>query len=194
MIGYRKKKGFTITELIIVVALTVVVLGIIWTMFNISNKIISDVTIKSDLQREGQAIQEKLSNVGMQAVGIDSVSKDDSKKTITIQINSYYKSETSDNPFYFRYDYKDVANKKLYLNYSGDSNNKDEDYKLVTDNVNSIEINGKDITTVDENTLKNVNSAEFSIKLSENKTYKNEKIDYDINVRTVFRNKGTLGS
>lgn len=192
MIGYRKKKGFTITELIIVVALTVVVLGIIWTMFNISNKIISDVTIKSELQREGQAIQEKLSNIGMQAVGIKSVIKDDSKKTITIEINSYYKSESSDNPFYFRYDYKDVANKKLYLNYSADSSNKDEDYKLVSDNVNSIEINSEDITTVDENTLKNVNCAEFTIKLSKKKTYKNEKIDHEIKVRTVFRNKNIL--
>ena len=77
-------------ELVIVMTLTVVVLGIIWTMFSIGNKIISDVIIKSDLQRERQAIQEQLSNIGMQATGIEPVSGDESTGEIsTIEINSY---------------------------------------------------------------------------------------------------------
>lgn len=180
-------------ELVIVMTLTVVVLEIIWTMFSVSNKIISDVTIKSDLQREGQAIQEKLSNVGMQATAIESVDKNEQKKTQTIQINSYYKSQNSVEPFYIRYDYGE-ANKKLYINDSGDINNKDADYRVLSDNIDSVKINNEDIIDIDEDTLKNINGVDFTITLSKNRNYNNKPIMQLITIRTVFRNKETLGN
>lgn len=193
MLSYRKKKGFTVMELVIVIALTVVVLEIVWTMFSVSNKIISDVTIKSDLQREGQAIQEKLSNIGMQATAIESVNKNELKKTQTIQINSYYKSESSPAPFYIRYDYGET-NRKLYINDSGDINNKDADYRVLSDNIDSVKINNEDIIDIGEDTLKNINAVDFTITLSKNRNYNNKPITQLITIRTVFRNKETLGN
>lgn len=196
MRSYKKKSGFTIAELAIVMTLTVVVLGIIWTMFSTSNKIISDVTIKSDLQKEGQGIQEKISNIGMQSTGIESVYKNDLETIQTIQIKSYYKSQNTADSFYIIYD---DTNKKLYTCDKSISMNNinhelltNTDYKLLSDNVDSFKINNEDIINVDENTLKNINSVEFTITLSKKKTYNNEQITHSVKVRTVFRNKGIL--
>lgn len=69
----QKKLGFTLIEMIIVVALITVVLGIISSMFITGNKVFSDSDAKSTLQIEGQAIQEKISNIGMQASKIDKI-------------------------------------------------------------------------------------------------------------------------
>lgn len=202
MISNRKKSGFTVTELVIVMTLTVIVLGIIWTMFSISTKIISDVTIKSDLQREGQAIQEQLSNIGMQATEIGTFSKNDSENIQTMQINSYYKpenlsyqSEDSPNPFYIIYDKEKL---KLYKYSIGNSINtsrvnrellSNSNYKLLSSNVESVKINGQDISEVNESILRNINSIEFLVTLRRNRNYNNEPITYVIKVKTVFRNK-----
>lgn len=66
-----KRKGFTLVELIIVMVLTIVILGMVFQMFNTNNRIMSDIDIKSTLQSEGQSIQEKLSKIGMQAISIE---------------------------------------------------------------------------------------------------------------------------
>ncbi|MDD3049346.1 MAG: prepilin-type N-terminal cleavage/methylation domain-containing protein [Bacilli bacterium] len=203
LISNRKKKGFTVMELVIVMTLTVVILGIIWTMVSVNNKIISDVIIESDLQREGQAIQEQLSNIGMQATGIGPVSKNnlENMQTQTIQINSYYKSENLANPFYIIYD---ETNKKLYIYDYGDKINpsdvnqqlllSNEKYKLLANNVDSLKINNQDITAVDGSTLENVNSVKFVITLSKKKNYNNDIIYQPIKVSTVFRNKNISGT
>lgn len=69
----QKKLGFTLTEMIIVVALITVVLGIISSMFITGNKVFSDSDVKSTLQIEAQTVQEKISNIGMQASKIDKI-------------------------------------------------------------------------------------------------------------------------
>lgn len=67
----KKKHAFTIMEMLIVVSLTVVVLGITTSIFMMGNKVFSDSNAKSTLQMEGQSIQEKMRNIGMQAISID---------------------------------------------------------------------------------------------------------------------------
>lgn len=69
----RKKTGFTLLEMIIVVALITVVLGITASMFITGNKVFSDSDVKSTLQIEGQKIQEEISSIGMQSSGISSI-------------------------------------------------------------------------------------------------------------------------
>lgn len=69
----QKKLGFTLIEMIIVVALITVVLGIMSSMFISGNRVFSDSDAKSTLQIEGQVIQEKISNIGMQASKIDKI-------------------------------------------------------------------------------------------------------------------------
>ncbi|QES76231.1 prepilin-type N-terminal cleavage/methylation domain-containing protein [Clostridium diolis] len=167
----RKKKGFTVIELIIVVALTVVVLGIVWQMFGVTNKIISDVTIKSDLQREGQSIQEKLSNIGMQATEVkELVYADDASGSIKkIKINSYD---------------KDGNNRDIEVNLNGEILTIDG--QSVSSHVKSINVNPEIIR---EDDLNNVSYIDFTIFLGEKKNYNSEIIENQIKVRTVFRNK-----
>ena len=62
-----KKKGFTVLELAIVVALTAVLLGIVGSMVNIASIMIRYSDNKSTLQKQAQIIQEKFSYIGMQA-------------------------------------------------------------------------------------------------------------------------------
>lgn len=171
MICSRKKKGFTVTELIIVVALTVVVLGIVWQMFGVTNKIISDVTIKSDLQREGQSIQEKLSNIGMQATEVkELVYADDVSGSIKkIKINSYD---------------KDGNNRDIEVNLNGEILTIDG--QSVSSHVKSINVNPEIIR---EDDLNNISYIDFTILLGEKKNYNSEIIENQIKVRTVFRNK-----
>ncbi|MBE6088581.1 MAG: prepilin-type N-terminal cleavage/methylation domain-containing protein [Clostridium beijerinckii] len=167
----RKKKGFTVIELIIVVALTVVVLGIVWQMFGVTNKIISDVTIKSDLQREGQSIQEKLSNIGMQATEVkELVYADDVSGSIKkIKINSYD---------------KDGNNRDIEVNLNGEILTIDG--QSVSSHVKSINVNPEIIR---EDDLNNISYIDFTILLGEKKNYNSEIIENQIKVRTVFRNK-----
>ncbi|NRT73590.1 type II secretion system protein [Clostridium beijerinckii] len=171
MICSRKKKGFTVIELIIVVALTVVVLGIVWQMFGVTNKIISDVTIKSDLQREGQSIQEKLSNIGMQATEVkELVYADDVSGSIKkIKINSYD---------------KDGNNRDIEVNLNGEILTIDG--QSVSSHVKSINVNPEIIR---EDDLNNISYIDFTIFLGEKKNYNSEIIENQIKVRTVFRNK-----
>ncbi|PSM58496.1 prepilin-type cleavage/methylation domain-containing protein [Clostridium diolis] len=167
----RKKKGFTVIELIIVVALTVVVLGIVWQMFGVTNKIISDVTIKSDLQREGQSIQEKLINIGMQATEVkELVYADDASGSIKkIKINSYD---------------KDGNNRDIEVNLNGEILTIDG--QSVSSHVKSINVNPEIIR---EDDLNNISYIDFTIFLGEKKNYNSEIIENQIKVRTVFRNK-----
>lgn len=69
----KKKRGFTLIEMIIVLAISGIVLGIVGSVFITGNKVFSDSDVKSSLQIEAQSIQEKLSNIGMGAVGIISI-------------------------------------------------------------------------------------------------------------------------
>lgn len=80
----RKKTGFTLIEMIIVVSLTVVILAILTSMFIAGNKVFSNSDVKSTLQIEGQEIQENISKVGMEAVNIDSIKGMDGKNYLNI--------------------------------------------------------------------------------------------------------------
>lgn len=68
----KKKKGFTLLELIITLSITVVVLGTIFTFFLNTNKTIITSEVNSDLQIEIENIQKELSKYGSEASAIDS--------------------------------------------------------------------------------------------------------------------------
>lgn len=77
-----KKAGFTLLEMIIVVALITVILGITTSMFITGNKVFSNSDVKSTLQIEAQAIQENISKIGMESIGIDSITDEDGENSI----------------------------------------------------------------------------------------------------------------
>lgn len=177
----KKRLGFTLLELIIVVALTVIILGITSSMFITGNKVFSDSDVKFTLQMEGQVIQEKISNIGMEATGIQSVNWDSAPNEINeIVINSY---DENGSPYNFKIQKNDL--KKTYKD-------KSEMYelwiddKLVSSNIKSIKIIN-DITNAD-GTLKNINSIEFAILLRKEKGFSDA--EQPINFTVTFRNKG----
>lgn len=84
----KKKQGFTLIEIMIVLAISGIVLGIISSIFITSNKVFSDSDVKSSLQIEAQFIQEKLSNIGMEGVGIYSITDNQGREIIEIDSES----------------------------------------------------------------------------------------------------------
>lgn len=83
------KKGFTLIELILALAITVTILGSVFTIFNQGNKIFNDVNVKSDIQKEAQNIEEKINTVGMQASNIKSITLIDKVTSVESQIADF---------------------------------------------------------------------------------------------------------
>jgi prepilin-type N-terminal cleavage/methylation domain-containing protein len=184
----KKKPGFTLIEVIIALTLTVVILGITSSMFITGNKVFSDSDTKSTLQIEGQAIQEKISDIGMQATEIKGVTpstgNSDTNEIDDILINSYYKTTEAGASYDLKIEktdsgknYKDGS--KIYELWI--------DGKLISSNVKSVTIDHNVITAKSNNTLENINSIEFNILLRKEKGYSN--IERPIDFRVSFRNK-----
>lgn len=85
----KTKNGLTLVELIVALALTIVVLGVILTFFIVSNKNMKEASIKSDLQREGKVAMELLTRNIMEAKSIDKlefVEHDSTIKTLGLRL------------------------------------------------------------------------------------------------------------
>ncbi|NFI02913.1 prepilin-type N-terminal cleavage/methylation domain-containing protein [Clostridium botulinum] len=168
------KKGFTLVELIVVMALTLVILGMIFQMFNTNNRIMSDVDIKSTLQNEGQVIQEKLSEIGMQANSMDYKEENNDVKSINFVVfnedesKSQFEIKKQDIELYI-VEYKETI-------IEGKKEKKKISTKKLSNNLNRINIKSK-----------NDKSAQIEIILSKKKGYSD--IEYSVNVKFTFRNK-----
>ncbi|NRY59954.1 PilW family protein [Clostridium beijerinckii] len=179
----KKRQGFTLLEVIIALALTLMILGIANSMFIEGNKVFSDSDVKSTLQIEGQAIQEKISDIGMQATTIQAVTVDpiDTNQINGIKINSYNKEGMPRNFEIKKKDlgktYKDGIS-EMYELWVGD--------ELISSNLKSLKIDSN-ITNAKATELKNFNSVEFTILLRKEKGYSN--VERTINFRVAFRNK-----
>ncbi|HBJ1647416.1 UNVERIFIED_ORG: prepilin-type cleavage/methylation domain-containing protein [Clostridium botulinum] len=172
------KKGFTLVELIIVMALTLIILGMIFQMFNTNNRIMSDVDIKSTLQNEGQAIQEKLSEIGMQAISIECDGENDVKLLIINSLNESgekckFKIEVE------KKEENKNENNNFYISEFKSNNNENGEIlkskRLFTDNLKKINVSQDD------------KSAELEIVLCKKRGY--SSIEYPLRIKFTFRNK-----
>lgn len=66
----KKKGGFTILELILVLALMSIIITITFAIYSQNNRIHSEVNIKSNLQTEAQNISKEITDCGMESSGI----------------------------------------------------------------------------------------------------------------------------
>lgn len=66
----NRRKGFTLLELIIVMAITVVILGVIYTFGAVSQRTLGNAEVKSTLQNEGDIIRKELLSIGTQGKDI----------------------------------------------------------------------------------------------------------------------------
>lgn len=69
----KKKKAFTLLELIITLSITLIVLGTIYTFFLSNTKTMKTAEINTDLQAESQKIESELLKYGTEAKGIVSI-------------------------------------------------------------------------------------------------------------------------
>ncbi|AWK49722.1 type II secretion system protein [Clostridium beijerinckii] len=190
IISEKKKSAFTLIEIIIVLGITVIVLGIVNSIFITGNKVFSDSDVKTTLQIERQAIQEKISDIGMQAVEIKSVNGDTTSNELNnITISSYDKNG---NPHDFHLAIVEDTEKKY--------KNNSEIYKFTIDgqeisgNIKSFKIDNSiiDISAYTDATkkataLKKISSIKFDIILRKENGYSN--VQQPINFGVVFRNK-----
>jgi prepilin-type N-terminal cleavage/methylation domain-containing protein len=167
----KRKSGFTLVEMIITLAITVIILGITTSMFIAGNKIFNDSDVKSTLQIEGQAIQEKISNIGMQAIEVESVEVD------SVVIKSYIKDD--DVPRYFKIGKDETDEKNFIISQCTDVDcNIVENIQNISENLESLTIHYDD-----ENKL-----IKFDIELSKQKGFSD--VVYPINFKVTFRNNG----
>ncbi len=164
----NKRKGFTLLELIITMMITVIVLGIAGSMFTTGNKVFSDSDVKSTLQIEGQAIQEKISDIGMQGIAI--ISTNDN----SLIIESYVKDD--DTPRYFKI--QQDGNKLII--------NEDKDDSSCA-NVNNNMTISEDLESLKMTPSNGNKSIDLDIELTKKKGFSNvsQEITFTIN----FRNK-----
>lgn len=207
----RKKPGFTLIEMIIALALTVTILGIASSMLITGNKVFSDSDIKSTLQIEGQAIQEKISDIGMQAFSIESCTygsleikneKYNSDVIVSKLVN--IKGESSEDGEWVDVSQIAFKSSKDDSEYVGSTDtitntetipiSYDKDLKklsigseVISEKVESIRIRPENIND-GTSTIYEANSLEFHIVLSKTKAYSN--VIYPIDFTINFRNKG----
>ncbi|MDR3598286.1 type II secretion system protein [Clostridium sp.] len=187
----KKKPGFTLIEMIIALAFTVTILGIASSMFITGNKVFSDSDIKSTLQIEGQAIQEKISDIGMQATGINDVTVDTNQSNNqtnqmnSIQITSYDANGSLQNFIIEKKNsgkvYKDGS--PIYEIWINDT--------LISSDIQSVTLDDDIITAANSKTktslLGNINSVEFNILLRKESGY--SSVEQSVDFSVTFRNK-----
>jgi len=207
----KKKQAFTLMEMINTLSIMIIVLGITTSMFIRVNKVFSDSNVKSTLQMEGQAIQEKMRNIGMQSINIESCKS----KIQDIKDKQFGSDE-------FKANLVDINGNNLA---SGEwidvselgikAPSKDSEYDISSDNIsnlNTILINYNKVTNrlaIDSGTpisthvksfrirpanikdtkatIGQANSIEFNIELALSK--EGSSATYPINFTITFRNK-----
>lgn len=196
----KKKKAFTLLELIITLAITVIVLGAIYTFFLSNTKTLVTTEINTDLQNESQDIQEAILKYGTEAKGIFSVDgkelesddllyKDiEDKKTGKIDIKEIVFEAQTDN---YKFEIKEVdgENKTLYLTKNS------EPAKVLSTNIKEFQIRPLDYRMkIDEASgenkgkLSEANGVEISYVLNMKKGYSDVSVPGSIMVK--FRNNG----
>lgn len=171
----RKKKGVTLLELLLVLAISTLFLGVIYTLFLSSSRLINETQIRSDLQREGAVILTDMSENLMQA-----------KKIVDINDNNGgVLSENNRNIVMVKVDtvtgnvvYEvDNSNNKLLKNSSP--------LKGIDIN-NTITIKSLNFKSTDGNAFSSCRGVKISLTLTQR--YINKDIDYTITSNIVFRN------
>ncbi len=202
----KKRTGFTLIEMIIVLSITVLVMGIVMGILMNGHRIFNQSDVKTTLQEQGQAIQEIISNICMEGSEIESVDLDiDNNKIKSLKIKSYYKNgNTAEENGNTAEENGNIAEENG--NTAKENGNTAKIYNIELNN-STIEINGKpyqgkvksiqidkDIVKeaqkiTDSHNYNKFSSIAFNIVLTDKKGFSGQ-VDYPINFTVAFRNKG----
>lgn len=207
----KKKPGFTLIEMIIALALTVTILGIASSMLITGNKVFSDSDIRSTLQIEGQAIQERISDIGMQAFSIESckygsleIKNQKYNSDVIVYKLANIRGELSEDGEWIdvsQISLKSSRNNSEYDSSTNTITNTDEPIAIIYDkNLKKLSIGSEVISEKVESirirpgnindgnsTIDEANSLEFHIVLSKARAFSN--VTYPIDFTINFRNK-----
>lgn len=159
----NRKSAFTLVEMIIVIAMIGVVIGVVTSIFMRGNKVISDSNIKTDLQIEGQKIQEKITNICMQARNIEVINNEE------IEVRSYFGEDDTEKIFTIKKENND-KNNLIIIVQNSESDSETED--IISNNVSNLEF------AVDNNRILKVN-----MRLEK------KSLSYDLSFIVMARNK-----
>ena len=181
----KKRTGFTLIEMIIVLSITVLVMGIVMGILMNGHRIFNQSDVKTTLQEQGQAIQEIISNICMEGSEIESVDLDiDNNKIKSLKIKSYYKNGNTA---------EENGNTAKIYNIELNNSTIAINGKPYQGKVKSIQID-KDIVKeaqkiTDSHNYNKFSSIAFNIVLTDKKGFSGQ-VDYPINFTVAFRNKG----
>ena len=166
---FNKKRGLTLIEIIIAMAIMAIIGGVVTTMTISNNKILSKVDMKSELQMEGQIIQTQLTNVALESNGIydvDFIENTDQIRSIMLDDGEYL------------HEFIISGNELIYQKLK---NNDILQKRSLSSNISNIQIIP---STLKE--LQNSDHMEFNINLSTKRGA--EIVNYRVDNYIVFRN------
>ena len=191
----KKKSGFTLIELVITLALTLVVFSVIYLFSATNTNMLSKAEINSKLQDDSQGVQKELVNIGMQAKEILTIDDKEASKVNYDYYNDANKGKLNCNKFTIRAyeNEKDVEytfekrDKELWLikNIEG----KASEAKL-SSNLLNMAVRPLDINNYTDRSTVYFNSAEsLEISVSFNMQKGLNDITYPMTTIVKFRNK-----
>ncbi|WP_160675238.1 type II secretion system protein [Clostridium sp. C8-1-8] len=165
-----KKKGFTLIEVILVLALMSVVLGVIYQFFLSSSRSLNEAEIRSNLQFEGQHIQDSFTKYGSQGNSITTLNGT-TPQAVSTQVNL-------NNLTISLYDGTD------HVGYTYDNGT-----KTLTENHGVNKILSNKISSITIKTLEDENY-DVASGITVDVTLEDKGIQYSITSKILFRNKG----
>lgn len=184
----KKKRGYTLLELIISISLMLVVLGVIYTFLLTNTKTIIATELGVDLQVEAQNIQDEILKYGTESKGIskiNNISLSESYKNIKDLYDNNGKLDVEE--IAFNVEGKEISFKYNSINKKLELFEDDNLIKILGSNVESIKVRPIDYKIKPSGNFYETNGLEFSIVLSSKKGYSSVKSPLSIIVK--FRNK-----
>lgn len=96
---YRNKKGFTLVELMISMAIFSMVMGTIYSFFLTNYKFLNRVSLETEIQTEAEKAIEKITNIAMESSDVEITEDTDGKMKNSIGHVKLYKNGGSDYVF-----------------------------------------------------------------------------------------------
>lgn len=194
----KKNKGFTLIELIIAMALTIVVIAVASTFFISTIKTFKRVEVSSNLQLEAEKIESLLVEVGMQSEKIEEING----LTITSIEQRYYKEILPENGKLQTEEIKfKLLNEYYILDYDKETstlnarrfNNGGEELtewgypKILSTNISEFTIRPIDFRMNEGGSLYGTNGIEINLNIKDIKGKSGVEMPFSLMVK--FRNK-----
>ena len=189
----NKKKGFTLIEIMVVLAISVLIIGVIYTFYNTNNRALSTAEVKSTLQTEGNAIQKELLTIGTQAKGVYAIDGNINAKysdagdveSFTLKVYDNDLTKTTDYIFQLTGTENKAGAKELKIYKDTADVNK---VTAKSENVKSIEVKPLDLTSASTSTnISEASGIQVTFNLYIQKGF--NKTEYPVTTIVKFRNK-----